>query len=331
MSLEASMSLPSHLYDPLRIASALSPALFSLGDPDLLVELLNSNPAGVVLVEVDPDLPVVYCNESFQRWAPLGDRSILGRSLLELFVWADRSAVRNTYRSVIQTGIPIHRRSVPYRLRPQDQEAAQQRALSALATIARHLTSAGQAPSFFDELSATIAELVSAERVAFWLYDPDEETISAQPGQFGFSVDDLQLASRLPCRPGGTDPLERVVFDDLIVVRGSDVAVPWKAGDHRLGALGAYHSTRPSGFTDEDVRALQAAATAAALVWEHRQADDAQAEMRERETTSLRQQIEQSIELEHLKTDFLKLASHELRGPLGLVRGYISMMEDGTL
>src|SRR5262245_48952440 len=365
------MSLPSPLYDPLRIASALSPALFSLGDPDLLVELLNSNPAGVVLVEVDPDLPIVYCNESFQRWAPLGDRPILGRSLLELFVWADRSAVRNTYRSVIQTGIPIHRRSVPYRLRPQDQEAAgywsashyplrgphgrvthvlsitidvtsqalgqarldetQQRALSALATIARHLTSAGQAPSFFNELSATVAELVSAERVAFWLYDPDDETISAQPGHFGFKVDDVRLASHRRCRPGGTDPLERVIFGDLIVVKGSDVAVPWKAGDHCLGALGAYDSTRPSGFTDEDVRALQAAATAAALVWQHRQADDALTEMRERETTSLRQQIEQSIELEHVKTDFLKLASHELRGPLGVVRGYISMMEDGTL
>lgn len=365
------MSLPSHVYDPLRIASALSPALFSLGDPDLLVELLNSNPAGVVLVEADPDLPVVYCNDSFQRWAPLGDRPILGRSMLELFVWADRSAVRSTYRTVIQTGVPIHRRSVPYRLRPQDHEAdgywsashyplrgpngrvthvlsisvdvtnqtlgqarlqeTQQRTLSALARIARHLTTAGQAPSFFNELSATIAELVSAERVAFWLYDPEDETISAQLGHFGFTVDELQLASRLPCRPGGTDPLERVVFDDLIVLRESDVAVPWKAGDHRLGALGAYNSTRPSGFTDEDVRALQAAATAAALVWEHRQADDALAEMRERETTSLRRQIEQSIELEHLKTDFLKLASHELRGPLSVVRGYISMMEDGTL
>lgn len=365
------MSLPSHLYDPLRIASALSPALFSLGDPDLLVELLNSNPAGVVLVEADPDLPVVYCNESFQHWAPLGDRPILGCSLLELFVWADRSAVRSTYRSVIQAGVPIHRRSVPYRLRPQDQEAVgywsashyplrgphgrvthvlsitidvtnhaleeahlqetQRRALSTLAMIARHLTTAGQAPSFFNELSATTAELVSAERVAFWLYDPDDETISAQPGHFGFSVDQLELAGRLPCRPGGTDPLERVVFDDLVVVKESDIAVPWKVGDHRLGALGAYDSTRASGFTDEDVRALQAAATAAALVWEHRQADDALAEMRDRETTSLRQQIEQSIELEHLKTDFLKLASHELRGPLGVVRGYISMMEDGTL
>jgi signal transduction histidine kinase len=36
-------------------------------------------------------------------------------------------------------------------------------------------------------------------------------------------------------------------------------------------------------------------------------------------------------ELENVKSEFLRLASHELRGPLALVRGYLSMFEDGTL
>lgn len=36
-------------------------------------------------------------------------------------------------------------------------------------------------------------------------------------------------------------------------------------------------------------------------------------------------------ELENVKSDFLRLASHELRGPLALVRGYLSMFEDGSL
>ena len=36
-------------------------------------------------------------------------------------------------------------------------------------------------------------------------------------------------------------------------------------------------------------------------------------------------------ELEDLKSDFLRLASHELRGPIGLLRGYLSMFEDGTV
>ena len=35
--------------------------------------------------------------------------------------------------------------------------------------------------------------------------------------------------------------------------------------------------------------------------------------------------------LEEAKSDFLRLAAHELRGPVGLTRGYVSMLEDGTL
>ncbi len=35
--------------------------------------------------------------------------------------------------------------------------------------------------------------------------------------------------------------------------------------------------------------------------------------------------------LERAKTEFLQLASHELRGPITLVRGYLSMMDEGLL
>lgn len=385
------MSLPSSLYNPLRIASALSPVLFSLGDPDLLVEVLNSNPAGVVLVEASRELPVVYCNDSFRRWAPLGGQPIVGRALPELFVWSDRRALRSTYREVINSGVPVHRQAVAYHRRPGDHEASgywsvshyplrgpggrvthvlsvtvdvtdqtvshtqmqetQARVLSTLTRIARHFAATGPTPRFFDELSAIVAELVSAERVAFWLYDADAGTISPQPGAFGFTAQELERLSSVPCHRDGDGVVERIVFNDLLVrsaVGAGDpraagyqalihalgvsdtIAIPWRAGDLRLGALGAYDSTRPSGFTEEDVWVLEAAATASALVWEHRQADDALSEVREREAAGLRHQIEQSIQLEQLKTDFLKLASHELRGPLGIVRGYISMMEDGT-
>jgi PAS domain S-box-containing protein len=381
------MSLPSQIPEPVRSASILSPVLFSLGDPDLLVEVLSSNPAGVVLVEAGPDLAVVYCNESFERWVPLGRQPIVGRRLPELFTRADRARIRAIYREAIRTGVPVHARSAPYHEdADSDQVAywnashyplhgaagrvthvlsftqditnraevkvrvrgAQERVLTALGGVARHLDSDLQ--TFFDQLSATIAELVSAARVAFWLYDPVTRTISPRPGAFGFSEAELDSLHGLSCRPDGEGEIDRVVFGDLVLrgqpagsleappegaaeaLGGRDsICIPWKAGVHRLGALGVYGSTRPTAFTDEDVWVLQAAATAAALVWEHRQADQTLAELREREAASLRQQIDQSIQLEQLKTDFLKLASHELRAPLGIVSGYISMIQDGTL
>jgi signal transduction histidine kinase len=386
------MSLTSRTPDPLPTASALSPVLFSIGDPDLLAELLTSNPAGVVLVEATADLPVVYCNDSFRRWAPPGPRPIVGSPLPRLFSWVDRPAIRAAYQEAIRTGQPRHWRAAPYHvelggtvqlaywsgshyplrgpagrvthvltfatdvtgeagLRARMTEA-QQHVLSTPGGVARHLAGDAAMTSFFEELSATVAHLVGASRVVFWRYDPKTETLSPEPGAFGFGAEELAQLGGVPCRSGGDDVMERVVFDDLLLrgdVEAGDplvaphrplverlrprdtISIPWRSGEHRLGALAAYGSTRPAGFSDEDVWMLQAAATAAALVWEHRRADEALAALREREAAGLRQQIEQSIQLEQLKADFLRLASHELRAPLAVVRGYLSMMEDGTL
>jgi len=44
-----------------------------------------------------------------------------------------------------------------------------------------------------------------------------------------------------------------------------------------------------------------------------------------------RDHAERVAALERAKSDFLNLASHELRGPLTVVRGYLSMIADGTL
>ncbi len=56
-------------------------------------------------------------------------------------------------------------------------------------------------------------------------------------------------------------------------------------------------------------------------------ADERQA----RETTKLRERAEQLEDLERAKSEFLSLASHELRGPAATLRGYLSMLEDGSL
>jgi signal transduction histidine kinase len=47
--------------------------------------------------------------------------------------------------------------------------------------------------------------------------------------------------------------------------------------------------------------------------------------------TLARDHADRVAALERAKSDFLNLASHELRGPLTVVRGYVSMLSDGTL
>jgi signal transduction histidine kinase len=51
----------------------------------------------------------------------------------------------------------------------------------------------------------------------------------------------------------------------------------------------------------------------------------------ERRLTTARRENERTTELERAKSDFMRMASHELRGPVAILRGYLSMLEDGTL
>src|SRR5438105_7529741 len=308
------MPATSRMSDPLRTATALSPVIFSLGDPDLLVELLSSNPAGVVLVQARAELPVVFANETFQRWAPAASRPVVGASLPELFSWADRPAIRTAYREVVRSGRPKHVRAIPYQVghggatriglwsashyplrgptgqvthvltfttEVVDHTAAddrldevRQRMLTTLAGVVRHLAGDADPDAFFAELSATVAGLVEASQVVFWRYEAATEAIAPQPGGFGLGDEELAAVAELPCRPGGAGVMEQVVFDDVVLrgdVAAGDprfapyrplvhrlqrrdvVAIPWTAGEQRLGALAAYGSTRPAGFQEEDV------------------------------------------------------------------------------
>ena len=51
----------------------------------------------------------------------------------------------------------------------------------------------------------------------------------------------------------------------------------------------------------------------------------------EMQTREARAAEERMRELEGAKSEFLRLASHELRGPIAILRGYLNMLEDGTL
>lgn len=49
------------------------------------------------------------------------------------------------------------------------------------------------------------------------------------------------------------------------------------------------------------------------------------------EADMLRANASRLAEIEKVKSDFLNLASHELRGPVGIARGYLSLLLDGSL
>jgi signal transduction histidine kinase len=99
----------------------------------------------------------------------------------------------------------------------------------------------------------------------------------------------------------------------------SSALVPVVSNDVVVGVI-AVSARDDAGFSDLQLRRLVALAQLVGLGVSHDAADQA-----------LREEAELSQGLERLKGDFLNIAAHELRSPLGIINGYISMLLDGSL
>ncbi len=169
-------------------------------------------------------------------------------------------------------------------------EQAQHAAYTALAAVSSYLDADEDLPVFFGRLSETVAGLVGARRAAFWRLGA-RNALSLQPQAFGFSTDSPLHSLRIPRSANGQDIVERIVFSDDLEVDGgtspqldslwrelgllgikNSIAVPWRAGDRRIGAVVAYDSRR--GFSSNDVWVLRLAAMATGLVWQYKEAED---------------------------------------------------------
>ncbi|HEY4027806.1 MAG TPA: GAF domain-containing protein, partial [Candidatus Dormibacteraeota bacterium] len=224
------------------------------------------------------------------------------------------------------------------------------RGLEALFAVSQHISRTNGLASFFGALTETIARLTGAERAAFWTLRLDN-TLVVQPEAFGFPEAVVARLQRVPVRFDAVEDVDDMVHGDPIwhVARRScddlprrapwldvegvseGVVVPWRVGELRLGLLGVYDSRRPHGFSESDVRVARIAALAAGLVWQERQAARRLVEVERQQTGRLRAYADRMAALEKLKSNVLNLAAHELRGPLAVMRGYLSMLEDGSI
>lgn len=227
-------------------------------------------------------------------------------------------------------------------------EHAHEEGARAMLEVSRVAGTSGSLEDFFGRLSATVAGVVGAGKVLF--ATAADGVLWMQPSSYGF--DDALLAGiTVPCRPDGSDLAERIVFQDEVFRRTIDtspefeqyraalqvmnvsnaIAVSWRVGDLRLGLVAAFNSTKPEGFSEGDVYLLRTAAMAAGLVWQHRQDEARLAEAQEQERERLQSAAAQLASLERAKADFLRLASHEMRGPINVASVYASMLTDGSL
>jgi len=209
--------------------------------------------------------------------------------------------------------------------------------LRTLLEVSRHAEHHSDIGDFFAGVSASVGDLLGAHRVGFARHDPDSGTVEVEGGALAW-LDSLPHS--MPCREG--DLTHRLVFDDLVLRvdlrrQGSGsldsslrqleeagvssvMIIGWQGGDERLGLVIALDSEREDGFSQEDVLVLRMAARAAGLAYQRRRA--------EAQVGEHARQVEQ---LGAARGDFLRMAAHELRGPVAVLRGYFSMLEQGRL
>lgn len=233
-----------------------------------------------------------------------------------------------------------------------ESKEAQEKALHALLRVSDHLDEAASEDELYARFASTVAELVAARRVTFWRLGSDRRSCRIAAGAHGIRPQEFDSIRSWPCDADRGSLAARVVFGDAVflgaakdlgmavpVQRASPaapaganaMAVPWRAGATRLGALAAHDPLRAPGFSDEDLWILRLAAFAAGLVWQIKTAERHIRALGDAEAGRLREHIERMQDMEKMKSDFLKLASHELRGPIAVVRGYYSMMAEGAL
>ena len=230
-----------------------------------------------------------------------------------------------------------------------ESKEAQQKALHALLSVSDHLDATSSDVDLYARFAGTVAELVGARRVTLWRLSTDGARLIPAAGAHGLTREQFEQLRPVPCTPNGLSSRDQVVFGDEgfrghAPDLGLDVpvaapahsiadtmAVAWRAGSVRLGLLAAHEALKPDGFSDEDSWTLQLAAFAGGLVWQIKASEERIRRLGDAEAERLHEHIERTRSMEKMRSDFLKLASHELRGPIAVVRGYFSMMADKSL
>jgi signal transduction histidine kinase len=219
------------------------------------------------------------------------------------------------------------------------EEGSRSHEAALLREVAGSLTAGDDVAAIFNEAARVAAQLVSSpgrpqRRAAFLQLVGDDTLVSMA------EYDDT--GERLPATYALADfpSLERVVKTGEVVLDDygdltshaprvaalavehrlqSRAMVPVRSGGRLVGVL-TVAARDEVGFDEDQLQRISAIANIVGLGLGNTALAQA-----------LSREAEQSQELERLKGEFLNVAAHELRSPLGIIKGYVSMLNDGTV
>jgi signal transduction histidine kinase len=193
-----------------------------------------------------------------------------------------------------------------------------------------------------------IGSTLKASSVSFILPTEDNSTIDCYGAKKRLTSDELNvlddfLASvdddvAIMDEINSTNPIRRIGHDRQI-----DIVVRLRARSNSskptaIGYVLVGEKAKSAGYNSRDIMALNIAANLISLAMENTryyervQSFNEQLEQEiDRATAELRQSNRKLQKLDIAKDDFISMASHQLRTPLTLIRGYLSMLLDNDI
>ena len=177
-----------------------------------------------------------------------------------------------------------------------------------------------------------------ARRAALWRIDGEDLELVQEYDELGLTTPRRHFrVSEIPPLAACVESGRAVAGTAEQIGRGSARAVaslsvkaaayaPILVSGRPYGVVGiASRSGEP--FSEEELRLLDGMADLAGLALAAAQ----RLALERARAEELQQHADRMAALDKVKSEFLRLASHELRGPLAVLRGYLSMLGDGTL
>jgi signal transduction histidine kinase len=179
------------------------------------------------------------------------------------------------------------------------------------------------------------SELTDSEVASLLLYDPEIQQLrfAASPWFQKTSLQsmtvplDRSIAGQvfrekrpIVVQEGNKDPrLYRSVGEQVGLATRSMLAVPLVFHEQPIGVLEALNKRGGVHYTGDDVSVLETLAAQAAVAIENA-----------RLLHQVQTQYERLASLDQMKGDFIAIASHEFRTPLGLILGHAAYLQDGA-